>query len=874
MKSDNVLIFLISVLLFLSFSLSVFSQVVFDDVTYNAHVTANEDKIGQGHGVVFADFNNDGWEDLYLLVTLDFNHLFLNNQNGTFEDIAWSAGVAGPDTNVGDRGTNAVDYDNDGDLDLYLSNTGINWLLRNDGDLHFSNVTWSSGAGGSSWTLGGTSVWADYNGDGYIEPFASNWDGMCQLFRNNGNGSFSEITLQAGLYNEQGYSPSSTWLDYDNDGDPDLFVSRARGNPNRLWRNNGDGSFTDVGEQAGLAIDIEGHGASIVDYDNDGFIDILQVSDKGANALFHNNGDGTFTNVASQAGVDDNQRTLAGAWGDFDNDGWMDLYTVNFWRPNVLYFNNGDGTFRIDDNFYRDWEAGYSITLGDYNNDGFLDIYHSNSGQKVHLYQNQGNSNHWLKIRLHGVVSNSYGVGARVSVYTNDLVRHQELSTGSGYAGQNSLILNFGLGQHTSADKIVVRWPSGYNQTLIDVAADQFVTIVEENNSKFDITGKIVYYSNELPVENVCLNVNNGEHLFRNEGGGGYSFTLDSWSNYVVGPERDPSPVDDDWAIDMYDAALIAQYVAGLRSLTSEQQVAARIDSTQNISFFNAAQIARHVVELNTVGDTWIGEWRFSPPERSYSMIGSDQNDQDYAAILLGDVSGNWTPLSSMQKNTVKTDWLSKSCRWKKDTLIVSVQNVPDHQMISYDFSLEYPAKTMTYNGTEFIPGNKEMSFYVNTTDGKIRIGVISVVPCNDDRELFRLKFYRSSSDFPAPAVLQSQITINNDYIETSVMNLNQTNHFVDQPTKFMVLQNYPNPFNNTTSIPLHIPGSGRVRARVYNGEGHLVKNLVDRKFLAGYHTLYWNGKNDQNVPVASGVYFVRVQFQQFINTVKIIALQ
>jgi len=482
--------------------------VSFTEVANEAGVAGPQ--LGLDHGSVFADFNGDGLLDLCFTQKETPNYLFINQGDGTFVDHADAAGL---NDRIVERirGTTVADYDNDGDLDLFFC-AGFNDILyRNDGNLAFTDVTHAAGVGNSGNGLVGT--WGDYNRDGYVDLFVANWDQTVQaLYRNNGEGSFSEVNNEAGI-GYDAYVNIGLWFDYDNDGDLDIFVSRWNDEPHRLWRNEGDGSFTNVASQAGLENTVKGQGAAVADYNNDGHIDIYLASDLSPNLLFRNNGNGTFSEVGAEAGVDDPRRTVDCAWADFDNDGWMDLYIGNYDAPNALYFNNGDGTFTENSGVTADFARTIGTTIGDYDADGFLDMYTGNSDESNRLYHNEGTSNHWLYLELQGTASNRAAIGARVEVIAGSLRQTKAVSGGSGYCNQHALAQAFGLGTNTAAQQVQITWPSGAVEILENVAANQSLKIVEGQTAEPDGTPPVIsgISSNDITFSSASISWNTNE---------------------------------------------------------------------------------------------------------------------------------------------------------------------------------------------------------------------------------------------------------------------------------------------------------------------------------------------------------------------------
>jgi len=453
----------------------------FDEVAWQARVDGPSE--GDDHGSAWADFNNDGLMDIIYTSKEERNYLYLNNGNGTFAEVAEQAGLNSR-AHERIRGVTVADYDNDGDTDIFFCAGFKDALYRNDGDLIFADVTDDAGVGNRGNGLIGS--WGDYNRDGYIDLYVANWnEDQHALYRNNGDGTFSEVTQSAGLGYDN-YNNIGQWFDYDNDGDMDIFSCRWYDNPQRLWRNNGNGTFTDVAPEAGLGVKFSTQGSIIADFNNDGFQDIYIASDLDPNVLFRNNGNGTFTEVAGEVGVANYRRAVDCAYGDFNHDGWMDLYVGNFDSPNRLYLNNGDGSFEDDSGVTADYARTIGASTGDYNGDGWLDMYAVNTSATNRLYRNKGTNSHWLKVELRGVQSNRSAIGTRLELLVNGMTIIREVSGGSGYCSQNSLIQSFGLGPYASAERLTIRWSSGVVDILNNVAANNMITITESQAQKPD----------------------------------------------------------------------------------------------------------------------------------------------------------------------------------------------------------------------------------------------------------------------------------------------------------------------------------------------------------------------------------------------------
>jgi hypothetical protein len=452
--------------------------------------------VGTAHGCAWVDYDNDGHLDLFdvnynLFLQLP-SYLYRNNGNATFTRITNGAML----NYVGNTVTGIWgDYDNDGFPDLFLPDESRrNFLHHNNGDGTFTDVTTTAIAlETNSYSFSG--AWADYDRDGYLDLFVTGGisespqsiPGRNQLWRNNGNGTFTNITNSI-VVNDISFCLGAAWADYDNDGWPDLYVVKGITAPNRLYRNLGNGTFAIV-TNSSLATDVgRGLGCAWGDYDNDGFVDLFVPCEFDyASFLYRNRGDGAFTRIKQGGIVTNIAQSLAAVWGDYDNDGYLDLFVANGrsgMNACYLYRNKGDGTFTNVLNVAPVTNLGtwHGAAWGDYDNDGFLDLFAANWGSPNALYRNNGNSNAWLKIKLRGTLSNRQGIGAKVWVHATlgGSPRRQvrQISGGDGIV-QSSIIAHFGLGDATNASLVRIEWPSGIVQELINVAPRQSLTIEE-----------------------------------------------------------------------------------------------------------------------------------------------------------------------------------------------------------------------------------------------------------------------------------------------------------------------------------------------------------------------------------------------------------
>ena len=499
-----------------------------------------------GCGVAFYDYDNDGWLDVFVLNGSRLggfptgqepsNRLYRNNRDGTFTDVTREAGL------VRSGWANSVcigDFDNDGNDDLFVTYWGQNVLYRNNGNGTFTDVTEDAGLGGfpDRWNAGATFI--DYDRDGHLDLFVANyveadlerlplpgqgnnceWKGVpvfCgprgmrgtknYLYRNNGDGTFTEVSEEAGMHTPNGYyGMTSVVTDVDEDGWPDIYVA-CDSTPSILYRNNRDGTFTDIAVESGVAYSEDGReqagmGLATGDYNRDGRLDIVKTlfADE-MPALYRNNGNGIFSDMSVAAGLHEVTQHIQ--WGtglvDFDNDGWPDLfYAVGnlfprveqfnarypYRGPRFLFRNMRDGTFA---NITADCGPGLNsahssrgCAFGDFDNDGDMDILVMNMNEPPSLIRaDVSTRHHWLKVKLVGTKSNRTAIGARVDVLHGSRSQSQEVQSQSSYYSVNDFRLHFGLGKRAKADEVNIRWPSGRRESLKDLPGNRLVVIEE-----------------------------------------------------------------------------------------------------------------------------------------------------------------------------------------------------------------------------------------------------------------------------------------------------------------------------------------------------------------------------------------------------------
>ena len=578
MKSKTIRIFII---LFI-YPLFSAAAIQFVDVTEEAginfrHVNGAEGAFHLpetlGAGGAFFDMDNDGFLDIYLVnsgywdkppsARQAVSTLYRNNRDGTFTDITTAASVE----NRGNYGQGAAcaDYNNDGNVDLYVTNFGANVLYRNNGDGTFTDVTMSAGVGDPGWSS--SACFLDYNTDGHLDLFVVNYlvysldvpylpcgeDGTqtyCHpslfegapdtLYRNNGDGTFTDVSQAAGvgsiggMFHGKGLGVVSA--DFNNDGAPDLYVANDD-TRNDFFYNNGDGTFSEISLLAGCAYSFNGiaqagMGVTVADYNADSWLDIFVTNlSYETNALYRNNGDGTFTDVIYEAHLGKESFLFVGfgtGFFDADNDGWQDIFIVNghildniedthdvltYRQPDQLFRNKGDGTFQeVSESagaYFQRAAVSRGALFGDYDNDGDVDTLVTQSNGPATLLENKTETqSNWVSIKTVGMISNRDGIGTRITVTAGEHTQIQEVNPGTSYLSSHDPRCHFGLGTNTAIDRLEVRWQSGVVQIFENLPANQGHTVSEFSDTPADRLFKAAWTGDVSTLRDMNIDVN------------------------------------------------------------------------------------------------------------------------------------------------------------------------------------------------------------------------------------------------------------------------------------------------------------------------------------------------------------------------------
>jgi enediyne biosynthesis protein E4 len=794
------------ILFIVMFSCTTLFAQKFTNIAGSAGVDGGED----WQGVSFGDIDNDGDEDIFSV-----KHdgppgvLYRNNGDGTFTEIAEAAGLSASANEGGVFG----DYDNDGFLDLYVSDEGSNnFLFRNNGDTTFTDVSKASGANHSGLAI--SSPFGDYNNDGLIDIYIVNLSGKNILLRNNADNTFTDVTLEAGVGNT-GSGITAVWIDIDLDGLLDLYVGNQDGNV--MYQNNGDGTFTNITVSAGVGTDLSSEGVAAADFDNDGDMD-LYVANSTEDILYQNNGDGTFTDISAIAGITNPGASLGVAFGDLDNDGWQDIFIANDESANTLYHNNGDGTFSDSSASAGIEDAagkGQGAALADIDNDGNLDIFVANLNLQNRLYLNQGNSNNWFVVKLKGTASNRFGIGVRVMLKANNMWQTQVVDGGSGFSSQNSIPLEFGLGETTLVDSVIVYWSSGLVSTVTEQDANSIITI-EEPLRVFDVQVNRAL-SPQTPIEIITGTSQVPQVHITNKG----SASLESFEMRCV--------IDTN-GVTVYSEHVTVTNLASQDTLTvSFPDWTPTTEGMFNLLFANLLES-----DTNTSNDTVYAQTEISFAKTPYVTRISPKDSSTDIRNTLQVIRARFSePMDEdFFDSTTVIITGSESGPIPGRVLFSEANNVLNYSRDS-DF-------TFTLAETVWVSLTTELRSLQGLRLDSNQNGVEEGSPTDDFTSFFIIE---------VPTALGDE--------ENGIV------------SSFELYQNFPNPFNPITTIKFDIVDPGFVTLKVFNMLGQEVATLVESQLSTGKYGIRWNAADQ-----ASGVYYYQLDTGSFVKTRKLILLK
>ena len=820
----------------------------------------------------FGDYDNDGWLDFFLAedYTTPRHRIGLlhNEGDGRFAD---RTGAILAEISGRHKGGGAVfgDYDNDGDLDLFVpigsfTSSERNILLRNDRGA-FTDVALEAGL--TDFLPTDNAIWLDYDRDGYLDLYEGNrYDSRGNiLYRNNGDGIFTDATEAAGLNVELSPTGGSNGGiaagDYDGDGWPDLFVTVWNA-PNRLFLSDGKGGFVDA-TTVEISDPGQAFGVAAGDIDNDGDLDLFHAAFGFGDILYRselllNLGGGEFLNITEAVGLSSlSAAQLLGAnFADIDNDGDLDLLTT---YTHFLYLNNGDGTF-------SDWtsasgmaDTGGTISFGDYDLDGFLDVVLGSdtsavgSTAFVALYRNNGNGNHWLRVELVGSESNRNGIGARLITTAGDLRQMRELLGGLGF-NQDELVVHFGLRDRTQVDRMEIRWPSGQVDVLTDIPADQKIRVIE---------GRGTYHAIEptrweaAPPDMVLLDSQVDLDLAVRPA----LFEPDAAITEVTvdlspfgGMERATLEAVGDGSYRLRDIALSIEGTNGFRTLS------VMIDQQTSLGPYwtkLSRTIAILPVKDEVIFDEGVSwEWQVEVNRRAEAVTPAGAD-----VVHTGNVSGVFRVEESF------SDW---SITFRPS----APANPFGYDMLRFaicpgDVTLpSVPRSTVAMRpgrGMSLLDGG-----WVDLSRQEWQIVEIPVASFEREGEIESVVF---SGNFGGMFYLDDIRLVAAEPPPSSTAVLEE--HTDSLPESFTLDQNYPNPFNSSTTIRFALPVSDDVELTIFNLAGQQVATLVQGAQKAGTYTVSWDGRDDHGRQLASGVYLYRLRVgQQQVETRKLVLVR
>jgi len=883
-------------------------------------------------GSAWGDFDNDGRIDLFVANGTFDNQLFHNQSRDEVE-------VFKPFVNPGGLGQGDVagvawiDYDNDGDLELFLSSLGgsqslFENLLAIQNQLQFDPIGERVGLLDPVGPCIHGASWADYDQDGLLDLYISlcNKDGVDQLNRlyRQRDGKLAPIDiLTSGIDTRGDASFSPVWADYDNDGDPDLYM--CNGGSNRLYCNRGNGTFEEIAARAGVDYGNHTENATWGDYDNDGNLDLYLVNTNDApNVLYRNNGDGTFADV-TPVPLNDAGYGFAAAWGDYDNDGDLDLFLARGGyreeelgnlkgQPNRLFENRGLDQFEdvAEEREVADSLVAVATIWGDYNNDGFLDLFVAVRDTRSvfisanKLYRNSGgNGNKWVKVLLEGVISNRAGIGARIELQTGGKKQIREINGGDGRS-HGGVIAHFGLGQ-TGYDAVKVRWPSGVEQT---------------RRTNLDLNDTLWMKEPSLPApDSLRAEPGNGQiHLrwadnrratdivaFRLYRGTRPDFHPDSVELVappINGVQFTDAPVQNDVFYTYWIRGIDASDNLGQRSAGATAKALTLcsglvgdfvppcevIDVEDLTKFAEAFRQAGKGAFTNALLPFDIGPASGAPPQ----LIPQRDGKIDFEDLVVFVQMWRW----SLQQSSPEFSDHEEFAAYDATVEIAITHEDRQKGLLEYalklktptairaaQFDLHYDEAAMALQelalGKEFIADDAPALLLEHRQNDAGSASVMAyrnrsaplewrVAPFDSGAVLLKAKFLRRPNANPRLTIAYKTLDERGGAKRQGMV----TAMLETVPDEIVLLPNYPNPFNPSTIIQFGLHKRLKVRLTVINLLGQEVATLVDEEKPPGFHRVTWNGKSDNDVIVSAGIYLYRLETSGLLLKRKLLYLR
>jgi enediyne biosynthesis protein E4 len=870
------------------------------------------------HGTGFFDYNNDGWDDIFVVhntslgqyVDLD-NTLLKNMGNGWFSNVTVAAGVQGQ-KRWSTQGLSAADYDNDGDIDMVIAMGAANHPLfyKNNGDGTFREAFLLMDA-----NLGygaRCQAFLDYDKDGYTDILMLRnstpeklVNPMFLLYRNDRSGGFVEVSQAAGL---RVYAPDGNDLygfavgDVNLDGYPDFYVPRWNA-PSMLWMNDGDGTFSERTLQFGLPFDQHKTGAVFLDYDNDGDWDLfIKQGSPYLGQLFRNNGNGTFTDVSVISGANVNfggrsEDTVFGGGltaADFDNDGNTDILSLHeFGWGIILLKNMGDGTFTngtygsgLSQSQYR-WY--WTAPVADYNHDGYLDIYMGRSpgiSTYASLYKNNGGTCTWLKLNLTGACrnipwqgSNRAAVGARVVAFMGNKKMTRQVQGGDSYK-VNSFTVHFGMRWTTAMDSVKIYWPSGIVQTAVDIPANSVLALSEMDTVQYFGPLFVSGYARHLRTNHVisqAVMAMTGDvtSTLLTDVNGYYRFKPINYgtSGLTIVPSKPRGEDVDPGVMTAYDAALVLQCLTGLDTISSRQRAAADVNQNGTVDAGDAALIARYAVGIRNDGQSRAGAWVFTPASRTYTNVSTVYKYQDFQGTVFGDVSENWgNPGGSGKASSAVACPDRITVARGSGTVEIPVSAETGSGLISADVWLRFDPSRLEFLGASVADLTAGFSLAANGDGGnRVMIALYGARPVLEGGVVMNIRFRVKGAGFGHTEVQWEKIAFNERELPPSETRLAAAESESGAPEKFGLTGNYPNPFNPSTTVEYASDRDGDIRLTVFDMQGREVITLARGWRAAGGYKAEWDGKDGLGRETPTGLYFCRLEADGRVSVIKML---